>query len=95
MTRIGCRWLATAAVALLWLGMASDSGLAEGASDAQEGVETENLFGFTNGSDTGEAGSKEFSPEAAMALGKRAEATARSARNSSSASGSPTISAFR
>jgi hypothetical protein len=71
MTRIGCRWLATAAVALLWLGMASDSGLAEGASDAPEGVETENLFGFTNGSDTGEAGSKEFSPEAAMALGKR------------------------
>jgi hypothetical protein len=51
----------------------SQQGNGQGAgSDAKEdGVETENLFGFTHGSDTGQAGSVGISAEGLLALGKR------------------------
>jgi hypothetical protein len=48
-----------------------DSGKKLGKDANEHGVETENLFGFTHGSDTGEAGSAGVSTEGLLALGKR------------------------
>jgi hypothetical protein len=82
MTSIGRGWLPVAVAALLWASWPAaglGQGKHEGAGDrkrpndaADEGIETENLFGFTNGSDTGKAGSKELGVEAVLASGKRA-----------------------
>jgi hypothetical protein len=49
-----------------------EGGKAGGAGEAHEhGVETENLFGFTLGSDTEEAGAKELALESVIRTGKR------------------------
>ncbi|HEX8165134.1 MAG TPA: hypothetical protein VF601_05020 [Beijerinckiaceae bacterium] len=68
--------LLPAVAALLWLSIpelgAAHEGHDHGAEEARgHEVETENLFGFTAGSDTGEAGSRELSHETIAAVGKR------------------------
>lgn len=73
----GCRRLLPVLTALLWLS-ASDSiaardGQGREAGEAPGyGVETEDLFGFTAGSDTGDAGSRGLAFETVAAFGKRA-----------------------
>jgi hypothetical protein len=42
-------------------------------ADDDEGVETENLFGFTEGTDTAEAGERELSNDTVGAFGRRAK----------------------
>lgn len=50
---------------------AEASSVPAGAPDREDGVETENLFGFTAGSDTGEAGGRSAAAEVVGRLGKR------------------------
>lgn len=42
-------------------------------ADEEEGVETENLFGFTEGTDTAEAGEKELSNDTVGAFGRKSK----------------------
>src|SRR5215210_4082247 len=55
------------------LALADEDGPGAGAhgADGDKGVETENIFGFTAGSDTGDAIAKGVSAEATPRIGKR------------------------
>ena len=86
----GCAGLAAPALA-----DDDEPGAGAHGADRDKAVETENIFGFTAGSDTGDASGKGVSAEATPRIGKRIGAYRALGTKNDSASASPTTSTCR